>query len=178
VTPDPLLVLVSGCPGSGKSTLARRLAGDLRMPLLAKDTIKEALGDALVVESVEGSMEVGAAAVDALFALTAAQLDLGVSVIVESAFQQDRAGAVLPLVEQSTAVIVHCTAPREVLRERVADREDRGDRHPVHLDGARVIDWDRYGLMELLDVAALIVDTADGYRPDYPTIVSFVDGAR
>lgn len=29
MAPDPLLVLVSGCPGSGKSTLAHRLDGDL-----------------------------------------------------------------------------------------------------------------------------------------------------
>ena len=42
----PLLVLVSGSPGSGKTTLARRLAGDLAMPLVGKDTIKEALGNA------------------------------------------------------------------------------------------------------------------------------------
>jgi 2-phosphoglycerate kinase len=51
----PLLVLVSGSPGSGKTTLARRLAADLVMPLLGKDTIKEALGDARVVDSVQRS---------------------------------------------------------------------------------------------------------------------------
>ena len=48
----------------------------------------------------------------------------------------------------------------------------------MHVDGDRAIDWDRYGMMELLDVAALVVDTSDGYRPDYPTVLSFVERAR
>jgi 2-phospho-L-lactate transferase/gluconeogenesis factor (CofD/UPF0052 family) len=43
----PLFVLIGGIPGSGKSTLAVALAAELRLPLLAKDEIKEALMDAL-----------------------------------------------------------------------------------------------------------------------------------
>ena len=46
----------------------------------------------------------------------------------------------------------------------------------MHRDGDRAIDWDRYGLMEL-DVPSLVVDTSDGYRPDYPTVLAFVEGA-
>jgi predicted ATPase len=41
------LVLVTGPPGSGKTTLAVPLARRLELPLIAKDTIKEALFDAL-----------------------------------------------------------------------------------------------------------------------------------
>jgi predicted kinase len=158
--------------------LARRLAADLQIPLLSKDTIKEALGDTLVVDSVERSRELGGASLEALYALTDVQLDLGISVVVDHAFHQDLADAVLPLVERSTAVIVHCSAPHDLLTERVLERQARGDRHPVHFDGGRTVDWDRYRLMQLLDVAALVVDTSDGYRPDYPTILSFVQGAR
>ena len=42
-----VFVLVGGWPGSGKSTLAAALAGELDLPLLAKDEIKEALMDGL-----------------------------------------------------------------------------------------------------------------------------------
>jgi predicted kinase len=172
----PLLVLVSGSPGSGKSTLASRLAADLNVPLLSKDTIKEALGRTLEVDSVERSKQLGGASVDALYALIDVQLGLGVSVVVDHAFHQDLADAVLPMVERSTTVLVHCRAPEAVLTERVAGRQVRGERNPVHRDGDRAIDWDRYGVMEL-DVATLLVDTSEGYRPDYPTVLAFVEGA-
>ena len=39
----PAYVVVSGPPGSGKTTLAPRLAAELDLPLIAKDTIKQAL---------------------------------------------------------------------------------------------------------------------------------------
>ena len=81
----PLLVLVSGSPGSGKTTLASRLAADLGSPMLSKDTIKEALGRTLAVDSVERSKQLGGASVDALYALIDVQLDLGVSVVVDHA---------------------------------------------------------------------------------------------
>jgi RimJ/RimL family protein N-acetyltransferase len=39
------VVLVNGRPGSGRSTLARALAAELVLPLLARDTVEEAVGD-------------------------------------------------------------------------------------------------------------------------------------
>jgi predicted kinase len=45
-----LFVVVAGWPGSGKSTLAAALAAEMRLPLLAKDEIKEALMDGRLVE--------------------------------------------------------------------------------------------------------------------------------
>ncbi|WP_430787321.1 AAA family ATPase [Actinoplanes sp. G11-F43] len=40
------LILVNGLPGSGKSTLAGRLAPALRVPLIGKDALKEAMAKA------------------------------------------------------------------------------------------------------------------------------------
>ena len=48
------------------------------------------------VDSVERSKQLGGASVDALYALIDVQLDLGVSVVVDHAFHQDLADAVLP----------------------------------------------------------------------------------
>ena len=51
ISPAPLFVVVSGPPGSGKSAVAEPLARELGLPLIAKDTIKEAL---MVTEPVDG----------------------------------------------------------------------------------------------------------------------------
>jgi predicted kinase len=175
---EPRLVLVAGAPGAGKSTLAKMIAADLRMALLSKDTVKEALGDAVAVESVDRNRDLGRAAVAVLYALVRDQLDVGESVVVDHAFHQNLAGEVAPLVERSDAVLVHCRAPDDVLAQRVADRQQRGDRHAVHFDDERMpFRSDTYGVMEL-EVPTLFVDTEDGYHPDYPTILNFVETRR
>jgi predicted kinase len=169
------LVLVSGAPGVGKTTLARMLAGDLGMALLSKDTVKEALGDALGADSVERSQELGRAAVRVLYGLAREQLTLGVPVVVESAFHQALAGEVGPLVELAPAALIHCHAPDEVVAARSLLRA--GERHSVHFDAERApFAVGQYGVMEL-DVPVLFVETGDGYNPDYPTILDFVERA-
>ena len=68
----PLFVVVTGPPGSGKTTLATALAAEMRLPLFAKDTIKEVLMTVLPVPDVETSKKMGRAAIEIMFALAAA----------------------------------------------------------------------------------------------------------
>jgi len=76
VTP-PLLVVVTGMPSSGKTTVAERLARELRLPLIAKDEIKESLYDSLGAEDVASSARLGAAAFALIFAFARAMLASG-----------------------------------------------------------------------------------------------------
>src|SRR5262249_8761332 len=64
-------VVVSGPPASGKTTLARALAAALGLPLIAKDTIKQALMTVLPVPGVATSRTIGRASVAALLAVAA-----------------------------------------------------------------------------------------------------------
>ncbi len=48
----PLLLVVTGMPSSGKTTVAEDLARRLRLPLIAKDEIKESLYDSRGAEDV------------------------------------------------------------------------------------------------------------------------------
>ena len=69
--PPGTFVVVSGPPASGKTTLARAVAPALGLPLIAKDTIKEALMAVLPVPDVAASRVVGRASVAALLAVAA-----------------------------------------------------------------------------------------------------------
>jgi len=64
-----MYVLVTGPPAAGKSYVARLLADELRLPLLVKDTIKDALVETLDPPDVEVSRRLGRAAVAALRAV-------------------------------------------------------------------------------------------------------------
>ena len=95
-----LYVVVSGPPASGKSTLAPVLARELGLPLLAKDTVKEALMSVLPVADVDASQQIGRAAVVTMFAVAA---DSPIGAVLESNFHRSVAG---PEISRLRGVVV------------------------------------------------------------------------
>ena len=129
-----LLVVVTGPPAAGKTTVARELAARLRLPLIAKDTIKEALFDELGTGDLAWSARLGAATYLVLGALVEESAGTGASLVLEGSFvrgsELEAQLAALP----TRIVQMHCSAPLEVLLERYASR----GRHPGHLDNERI----------------------------------------
>jgi predicted kinase len=130
----PLVVIVTGPPASGKTTIARGLAARLRLPLIAKDTIKEALFDGLGAGDLAWSQRLGEATYLTMLALVEESVAAGASLAVEANFVRggDFANRLAALPARFAQV--HCSAPLEVLVERYRGRE----RHPGHVDSERL----------------------------------------
>jgi predicted kinase len=180
--PTPLVVFVSGPPASGKTTLARELATLVPLPLLAKDDIKESLGDSLQKTSLLWSKRLGAATWDLLFMLYERMLAGGASFIAESNFypehHRDRLAQMLER-HRSCAFEIHCTADPATLARRNNERP----RHPVHHSSngitARVMaKWVvNNGPLELSE-HVVRVDTGASEPIDLDGIVAAIKGRR
>lgn len=129
----PLLVVVTGMPSSGKTTVAEALARQLRLPLIAKDAIKESLYESLGADDVASSSRLGGAAYGLIFALADGMLAAGVSVIVEANFFRDQASDFVRLAPHRSLQL-HCSAPLPTLLDRYAQRS----RHAGHHDEEKI----------------------------------------
>lgn len=129
-----LYVLVSGPPGSGKSTLAPPIAERLDLPLIAKDTIKDALMSVMPPGNVQESQRLGRASVAAMFAV-AAEAPRGA--VLESVFYRSRAlDDVRGLPGRVVEVFCRCDSDVAVARYRAR----AGARSAGHFDHIRTPD--------------------------------------
>jgi predicted kinase len=154
------VVVVAGIPGSGKTTLARALAGQLSLPLISKDTIKEALFDALGTGDLAWSQSLGRASHRVMYALAG---EAG-SAVLESHFwpgvaEPDLRALGRPLLQ------VYCRCPLEIAVLRYKQRVQSADRHPGHLPEHQADEvlarWTTVTPRPLdLDVPLIEVDTA------------------
>lgn len=123
-------VVVSGPAGSGKTTLARAIAPALGLPLIAKDTIKEALLTVLPPLDVQASRVIGAASVITLLAVAAESQ----GAVLESVWRRSVAVAELSRLP-GDVVEVFCRCDRQVAARR---RELRaGSRAAGHFESER-----------------------------------------
>jgi predicted kinase len=120
------LVLVTGPPASGKTTLARPLAGHLGLPLLGKDTIKEALFDTLGVGDRVWSRRLGAASYQVLLTLLG---DIPAAV-ADANFYPSHRPALLAACQRP--IEVFCRCPATEVERRFDQRAPI--RHPGHVD--------------------------------------------
>jgi predicted kinase len=115
--PPRTFVVVSGRQASGKTTLARVIAPELGLPLVAKDTIKEALMSVLPVPDIDSSRAIGAASVAALLAVAAETS----GAVLESVWHRSRAQAGLRRLP-GNVVEVFCRCDQRIALRRYAER--------------------------------------------------------
>ena len=132
--------------------------------------------DSLPVASLDDSQRMGRASFSALAAVAAALLKAGTDLILEAPFSQPVGEESLRhLVRQSSAVLVVCSAPTELVLTRYRHRTSGGARHAGHMDQLRD---DAEAVANFvapeLGVPTLVVETTDGYKPSFEEVVQWI----
>ena len=110
-----------GYPGTGKSTIARLLAAALHAPMMDRDIIRQA-----AVDSFGNLPQVGQFSYKLMFTLAREQLQLGLSVVIDTpltyrtTYDQCKE---LAQSFQTAMLVVHCQCPPEVQKRRLEDRK-------------------------------------------------------
>jgi aminoglycoside phosphotransferase family enzyme/predicted kinase len=167
----PKIILMTGLIGSGKSTLARGLAAALDVTRYSSDHLRkqragldlderQKVGFGQGIYSETGNQNTYAA----LFDLARESLSKGDSVLLDAAYplRRERARIARLAAQQGADFhIVACGAPETLIRQRLLDREQRGD---VVSDGR----WALFGAFKRRyqpvdhqsDAGAIAVDTS------------------
>lgn len=124
---------MNGVPASGKSTVSRHISSVLGLPLLALDTVKEALFAELGTGDRLHNRRFGRASYGAIWAVVG-EFPMDATVVVDAWFGFQPLSVLqdhLARAEVMRVIEVWCHAPPEVIAQRYAARA--GNRHNGHL---------------------------------------------
>ncbi len=130
---NTIYIVISGLSGSGKTTITRQISFALGLPIISKDTIKEAIGDSYENEiSVQVSMQIGKSSFATLFSIAK---ESNGAMLLEALWHPEL--SVPKLHDLPGALIeVHCHCNPAIAKQRFIDRSQT--RHPVHTDNQRI----------------------------------------
>ncbi len=166
------LIIFSGLPGTGKSTLAKRLARELRFPLLCIDDVIGEIPEDAGVPFWDSRVAI-------LLGLTERQLEVGLSVIVDSVFMNTDRHHAQELARKYDACFLPIyvfVSNEEVWRERVTTRFGQ-------LNDPDAATWERIQhqrerFREWEPDTALFIDSLDPVESNYKRALDFVTNGK
>ena len=162
------LIIFSGLPGTGKSTLASRLARELHMPLLCIDDVVGEVPSGAGIEFWDSKVAI-------LLRLAEVQLDLGLSVILDSVFMNMDRHHAQELARKYGArfyPIYVFISDDKVWKRRVRERSDE-------VNNKDVATWERIQHQRThfrpwSPETALFIDSLESADRNYETVLRFV----
>ena len=162
------LVIFSGLPGTGKSTLANRLARELHWPLLCIDDVIGEVPENAGIPFWDSKVAI-------LLRLTQVQLELGLSMIVDSVFMnmdRNHAQELSRKYNVRFLPIYIYISDDKVWKQRVTARFDE-------MNNKGVATWERIQhqrerFRDWEPDTALFIDSIDPVDQNYETILNFV----
>jgi predicted kinase len=162
------LVIFSGLPGTGKSTLADKLARELRWPLLCIDDVTGEIPENPTVSFWDSKVAI-------LLGLTQTQLELGISVIVDSVFMNLDRNHAQELARKRQArfrPVYVFVSDENVWKERVTNRHKEMNRRDVAT-------WERIKhqrghFRKWEPETALFVDSLNSFDQNYSDVLQYV----
>lgn len=128
-------ILVTGIPAAGKSFFSGYLSGQLGVPCIAKDSIKEVLFDTIGFDSRNEKVRLDDAASDAMLYFTEQLMKSKTVFIVESNFEKKNKSQIIELINRNgyKCITVCMSGEYDVLYKRLILRNKSLERHPGHI---------------------------------------------
>jgi len=161
------LVIFSGLPGTGKSTFADKLARELRWPLLCIDDVTGEIPENPTISFWDSKVAI-------LLGLTETQLELGISVIVDSVFMNMDRNHAQELARKHQArfrPIYVFVSDENVWKERVITRYKESKNNVATWEQ---IQHQRGHFRKWEPNTALFVDSLRSFDRNYETVLDFV----
>ena len=134
----PLLIIINGLPGIGKTSLAKRLANDLKLPMIHRDGIAELLFDSLNCQTQDCSPFIAPTSFKLLYYFLGSILEARQSLIVEGCFRfSDLATTEFLQLRQFYDFLplqIQCVGDGKVILDRYLGRANTPERHIYHHD--------------------------------------------